>query len=57
MLQTHLPGYVSDREKLKEAGAEVVACVSVNDPYVMAAWGEAYGAGDKVEMLADTRVS
>ncbi|PSC73925.1 Peroxiredoxin-mitochondrial [Micractinium conductrix] len=53
--KTHLPGYVSDAEKLKEAGAEVVACVSVNDPFVMAAWGEANGADGKVAMLADTR--
>ena len=56
-MQTHLPGYVADREKLKEAGAEVVVCVAVNDPFVMAAWGEAHCAGGKVVMLADTRVS
>lgn len=53
--QTHLPGYVSDYDKLKEAGAEVIACVSVNDPFVMGAWGEAHGAEGKVLMLADTR--
>lgn len=45
----------SDHDKLKAAGAEVVACVSVNDPFVMAAWGEQHGAGGKVVMLADTR--
>ena len=33
----------------------MVACVSVNDPFVMGAWGEAHGAGGKVRMLADTR--
>ncbi len=35
---------------------DVVACVSVNDPFVMAAWGEAHHVGDKIRMLADTRV-
>ena len=52
-LQTHLPGYVQDWEKLKAKGVEVVACVSVNDVFVMAAWGEARGADGKVRMLAD----
>jgi 2-Cys peroxiredoxin 5 len=51
--KTHLPGYVQDWEKLKAKGVEVVACVSVNDVYVMAAWGEAHGADGKVRMLAD----
>jgi len=51
--QTHLPGFVDDAEKFKAAGAELVACVSVNDPFVMAAWGEAAGAAGKVMMLAD----
>lgn len=39
------------------AGAEVVVCVSVNDAFVMDAWGQAHGVGDKVTMLADARVS
>ncbi|CAI8050190.1 Peroxiredoxin-5, mitochondrial [Geodia barretti] len=51
--KTHLPGYVQDWEKLKAKGVEVVACVSVNDVFVMAAWGEARGADGKVRMLAD----
>lgn len=50
-LQTHLPGYVNDYEKLKEAGAEVIVCVSVNDPFVMAAWGEAHNATGKVRLF------
>ncbi|KAL4438666.1 hypothetical protein ABPG77_006270 [Micractinium sp. CCAP 211/92] len=53
--KTHLPGYVADYDKLKAAGAEVIACVSVNDPFVMGAWGEAHQADGKVVMLADTR--
>ena len=51
---THLPGYVGDFEQYKAKGVEVIACVSVNDPFVMAAWGQAHQAGDKVRMLADT---
>lgn len=47
-MQTHLAGYISDHEKLASAGAEVVVCVAVNDPFVMAAWGEATGAAGKV---------
>lgn len=41
---------------LRSPAAEVIACVSVNDPFVMGAWGEAHQAGGKVAMLADTRV-
>lgn len=52
--KTHLPGYVADYEKLTAAGAEVFACVAVNDPFVMEAWGEAHHATGKVRMLADT---
>lgn len=51
---THLPGYVAASAALKAAGASEIACVSVNDPFVMAAWGTAHGAGGKVRMLADT---
>lgn len=52
--KTHLPGYISDFQKFKDAGADVIVCVAVNDPFVMAAWGEAHGADGKVKMLADT---
>merc|ERR1740137_14827 len=51
--KTHLPGYVSDFEKFKEKGVELVACMAVNDPFVMEAWGQAHGAEGKVRMLAD----
>lgn len=47
-LQTHLPGYVNDYAKLSEAGAQVIVCVSVNDAYVMKAWGDQTGAEAKV---------
>ena len=51
--QTHLPGYVADYEQLKAKGVQVVACLTVNDAFVTAAWGESCGTGGKVRMLAD----
>ncbi|XP_013778714.1 peroxiredoxin-5, mitochondrial-like [Limulus polyphemus] len=51
--KTHLPGYVEKFEKLKEKGIEIVACVSVNDPFVMEAWGKNHQAENKIRMLAD----
>eukprot|EP00928_Gymnodinium_smaydae_P002965 TRINITY_DN11081_c0_g2_i2.p1 TRINITY_DN11081_c0_g2~~TRINITY_DN11081_c0_g2_i2.p1 ORF type:complete len:173 (+),score=40.17 TRINITY_DN11081_c0_g2_i2:57-575(+) len=53
--EKHLPGYVAQAEELKAAGAEVVACVSVNDPFVMTAWGKEQETDGKVLMLADTK--
>ncbi|XP_033735693.1 peroxiredoxin-5, mitochondrial-like isoform X1 [Pecten maximus] len=52
--KTHLPGYIKDSEKLKAKGILSVTCVSVNDPFVMKAWGENQKAAGKVRMLADT---
>jgi glutaredoxin/glutathione-dependent peroxiredoxin len=49
----HLPGFVTNAEELKKKGVEVIACLSVNDAFVMDAWGKAQNAGDKVLMLAD----
>jgi len=49
----HLPGYVRNAAELKAKGVSVIACVSVNDPWVMAAWAEAQGVGDAIVMLAD----
>lgn len=43
-----MPGYVNDYAKLSEAGAQVIVCVSVNDPFVMEAWGKQTGAEAKV---------
>jgi 2-Cys peroxiredoxin 5 len=51
---THLPGYVAAQADLKAKGVAEVVCVSVNDPFVMAAWGKAHGCDGKVRMLADT---
>ena len=49
----HLPGYVQDGAELKARGVSTIACVSVNDPWVMQAWGDAHGVGDGIVMLAD----
>eukprot|EP00208_Stichococcus_sp_RCC1054_P006183 CAMPEP_0206137696 /NCGR_PEP_ID=MMETSP1473-20131121/2768_1 /ASSEMBLY_ACC=CAM_ASM_001109 /TAXON_ID=1461547 /ORGANISM="Stichococcus sp, Strain RCC1054" /LENGTH=163 /DNA_ID=CAMNT_0053530897 /DNA_START=31 /DNA_END=522 /DNA_ORIENTATION=- len=53
--KTHLPSFVDDYEKLKEAGAEVIACITVNDPWVTAAWAESAHAEGKVKVLADPK--
>ena len=49
----HLPGYVQNYDALKAKGVDTVACMAVNDAFVMGAWGKDQGVGDKVMMLAD----
>lgn len=49
----HLPGYVTDFDELKKKGVDLIVCVSVNDSFVMHAWGEAHKATGKIRMLAD----
>jgi peroxiredoxin len=49
----HLPGFLTNADKLKAKGVDTIACMSVNDAFVMNAWGKASGVGDKVLMLAD----
>jgi glutaredoxin/glutathione-dependent peroxiredoxin len=49
----HLPGYVQHADELHDKGIDTIACISVNDAWVMDAWGEAQGVGDKIVMLAD----
>ncbi|HVH78181.1 MAG TPA: peroxiredoxin [Stellaceae bacterium] len=51
--QRHLPGYVDKAAQLKAKGVDTIACVSVNDAFVMGAWGKDQSCGDKVMMLAD----
>ncbi len=49
----HLPGYVQGAAALKGKGADMIACVSVNDAFVMGAWGRDQGVAEEVVMLAD----
>ncbi|HET9485045.1 MAG TPA: peroxiredoxin [Xanthomonadales bacterium] len=49
----HLPGFVAKLGELKAQGVDLVACLSVNDAFVMKAWAEQHGALGKITMLAD----
>jgi len=49
----HLPGFVQNAETIKGKGVDTIACLSVNDAFVMNAWGKDQKVGDKVMMLAD----
>jgi glutaredoxin/glutathione-dependent peroxiredoxin len=49
----HLPGFVLRAEDLTAKGVDTIACVSVNDAFVMKAWGEANEVGEKVTLVAD----
>lgn len=49
----HLPGYVEHAAEFADKGVDTIACMAVNDAFVMGAWGKDRGVGDKVVMLAD----
>lgn len=49
----HLPGFIEKADEVKAKGVDEIACLSVNDAFVMGAWGQQQGAGSKVTMLAD----
>lgn len=49
---THLPGYVVNADKIKAKGVDTIACMAVNDAFVMDAWGKAQNAGE-ILMLGD----
>ena len=49
---THMPGYVVNADKIKAKGVDTIACMAVNDAFVMGAWGKAQNA-DEILMLAD----
>jgi len=49
----HLPGYVNMFEEYKKKGIDKIICISVNDPFVMNAWGKENNVGEKVLMMGD----
>jgi len=49
----HLPGFVMQADEILAKGVDRIACIAVNDAFVMGAWGNAQGTGDKILMLAD----
>ena len=49
----HLPGFIQKADAFKAKGVDEIACISVNDAFVMGAWGKQQGADDKVTMLGD----
>ena len=44
---------MQNADDIKAKGVDTIACISVNDAFVMSAWGDACGVGDKVDMLSD----
>ena len=53
----HLPGYVNSYEKYKAKGIDLIICISVNDPFVMDAWGKNHNVGNKIIMAGDPFLS
>jgi glutaredoxin/glutathione-dependent peroxiredoxin len=49
----HLPGFVNNADAIKAKGVDTIGCLSVNDAFVMGAWGKDQGVGENVMMLAD----
>ena len=49
----HLPSFLKSKEELKKKNIKKVFCISVNDPFVMEAWGESYSLKDEITLLAD----
>ena len=49
----HLPSYLKNFDKIKAKGVDTIACMAVNDAFVMDAWGKDRSVGDKIKMLAD----
>ena len=49
----HLPGFIQLADQIRAKGVDTIACMAVNDVFVMNAWGKASGAGERVLMLAD----
>ena len=53
----HLPGFVQRAAEIKAKGVDMIACMAVNDPFVMEAWGRDQNVGNHVMMLADGSAS
>ena len=53
----HLPGYVNNYENYKTKGIDFIICLSVNDPFVMDAWGKNHNVGNKIIMAGDPFLS
>jgi peroxiredoxin len=51
--QRHLPSYVTHAAEIKAKGVDTIACIAVNDPFVMGAWGKEHQTDDKIVMLGD----
>jgi peroxiredoxin len=51
--KVHLPGFVQRADEVTAKGVDKIVCIAVNDAWVMDAWGQAQGVGDKILMLAD----
>ena len=49
----HLPGYINEYDSYKAKGIDHIICLSVNDPFVMDAWGRSQNVGDKIMMIGD----
>ncbi len=49
----HLPGFIDQADAIRAKGVDDIVCMSVNDAFVMDAWGKERGAGDKVRLIAD----
>src|SRR5262245_58894764 len=49
----HLPGFIEKASQLKPKGVDTIACIAVNDVFVMGAWGKYSNAGDRVLMVSD----
>ena len=50
----HLPGYIEMHDQFKEKGIDHIICISVNDPFVMNAWGKTHNVQDKILMVGDS---
>ncbi len=49
----HVPGFLNNAASIKAKGVDAIACVAVNDAFVMGAWGKDQGVGENISMLAD----